>query len=408
MKRILVVETGAGFGGALTSLASLLSLLDASRFEVHLLTAYPQDCIRPGGAVGRVEVLPRERRYGPGTVVEAALRPVLGRRAGNAAFLVDLTTTGRRFAASVAAYARLHGIDIIQGNNGILINDAVILAARRAGLPCVVHARGGEYPSRLGSWLAESVARVLAVSGYVAETVAALGLPADRIVAVPEGLDAAAFARGADGRAFRARHGLPADLPLVGLVACLVDWKGQDVFLEACAEALPGSGAGAVVVGAEPDGSGRELARLREKARTLGLGERVWFTGHETDVASAMDACQVVVHASTSPEPFGRVLLEAMALGRPVIATGAGGPREVIEPDTDGLLVPPGDAPAMAGAMGRLLADAGLRERLGLAGRRKVRERYTLAAHVDTVAGVWEELAPGAARGRRFGTGGVG
>lgn len=405
MKRILVVETGAGFGGALTSLASLLSLLDGSRFEVHLLTAYPQDCIRAGGAVRRVAVLRRERRYGPGAEVEAALRPVLGRRAGNAAFLVDLATTGRRFAASVATYARTHGIDIIQGNNGILINDAVILAARRAGLPCVVHARGGEYPSRLGAWLAARVSRVLAVSGYVAETVAALGLPPERIVATPEGLDAAAFARGADGRAFRARHGLPADLPLVGLVACLVDWKGQDVFLEACAEALTGNGAGAVVVGAEPDGSGRELARLRAKAGRLGLGDKVWFTGHEADVASAMDACDVVVHASTSPEPFGRVLLEAMALGRPVIATGAGGPKEVIVPDVDGLLVPPGDAPAMAGAMRRLLDDGGLRERLGRCGLRKVRERYTLAAHVDTVAGVWVALASGAARAGMGGPG---
>jgi len=392
MKRILVVETGAGFGGALTSLETLLSSLDASRWEVHLLTAYPQEYIKVAGAVRRVGVLPRLRRYGPDCGLETALRSLLGRRAGNAAFLLDLLTTGRRFAWAVADYAREHHIDIIQGNNGILINDAVILGARWAGRPCVVHCRCGEYPSRLGGWLARSVSRVLAVSGYVERTVLALGLWPERIALTPEGLDAEAFARGADPRGFWLRHGLPEDVPLIGLVACLVDWKGHDVFLEACARVLPTAHAGAVIVGAEPDGSGRELSRLRQKARDLGIGDRVWFTGHEADVASAMAACQVVVHASTSPEPFGRVILEAMALGRPVIATRAGGPEEIIASGSDGLLVPPGDVRGLAEALDSLLADAGLRERLGRAGLEKVRDRYTLCGHVATVEAVWEEL----------------
>ena len=392
MKRILVVENGAGFGGALTSLATLLAALDAARWEVHLLTSYTQDHIAAGGAVRRVGVLPRSRRYGPQSGLEKALRPVLGGRAGNVAFLADMLTTGRRYALDIAAYVREHGIDVVQGNNGILLNDAVILGAKWVGRPCVIHARGGEYPSRLAGWLAGSVSRVLAVSDYVARTIRALGYAAQRIVPTPEGLDAAAFVADIDAAAFRLRHGLPRELPLVGLVACLVGWKGHDVFLEACARALPKVRAGAVIVGGEPDGSGGELQRLRQKARDLGLEDRVWFTGHEADVASAMAACQVVIHASTSPEPFGRVILEAMALGRPVVATAAGGPAEIIASGVDGWLVPPGDPPAMAAAMGGLLADDGLRERLGRAGREKVRKRYTLDRHVAAVESAWEVL----------------
>ena len=393
VKRILIVESGAGFGGALTSLETLLAPLDAHLWEVHLLTSYPQRHILEGGAVRRVGVLERNRRYGAGSTLEKALRPVLGKRAGNAAFLVDHLTTGREYAASLAAYVKKYGIDILQGNNGILINDAVILAARRSGLPCVIHSRGDEYPGRVNAWLARSVSRVLAVSGYVADTVRAVGVPDSRIAVIPEGLDADAFAAGADARAFRARHGVPQDVPLVGMVASLMTWKGQDVFLEACARALPRAGASAVIVGGEPDASGRELARLREKARELGLEHSVWFTGHEADVASAMAACQVVVHASISPEPFGRVLLEAMAVGRPVIATRAGGPAEVIAPEVDGLLVPPGDAPAMAAAMGRLLADKTVRQTLARAGWEKVRARYGIADHVAGVEAVWRELS---------------
>lgn len=388
-KRVLVVENGAGFGGALTSLASLLSGLDPAAWEVHCLTAYPQDCIRTGGAVFHVGVLPRRRRYGPVSTLEPALRPLLGSRAGNVAFVVDHLTTGRAFAAAVAEYVARHAVDLVVGNNGLLINDAVILGAGRAGVACLVHSRGPEYPGRTTGWLARKTAGVVAVSGYVADTVRAVGVPDGRISLAPEGLDADRFAAGADGAAFRDRHGLPAELPLVGLVACLAGWKGHETFLDACAAALANAKAGAVVVGGDPDGSGARLAFLRERVRELGLSGRVWCVGHEADVASAMAACQVVVHASVSPEPFGRVLLEAMALGRPVVATDAGGPREVVSAGVDGLLVPPGDARAMAQAMARLLDDVDLRSRLGRSGHHKVREHYGIARHVSLVTEAW-------------------
>jgi len=393
MTRILVVETGAGFGGALSSLETLLTRLDASRWEVHLLTGYPQELIKAGGAVRQVGILERARRYGSGAGLETALRPALGKLAGNAAFAIDHLTTGRGFARAVTDYVREHDIDIVQGNNGILINDAVILGAMHAGKPCVIHSRGAEYPSRVTGWLARGVSRVLAVSGYVADSVGALGVPLRRIVMTPEGLEADGFAHGADAQAFRQRHGLPPGLPLVGMVGCLVDWKGHDVFLEACAQVLPHTDAGAMIVGAEPDASGGMLARLREKARALGLADRVWFTGHETDVASAMAVCRVVVHASIAPEPFGRVLLEAMALGRAVVATRDGGPGEIIASGHDGLLVAAGDSRAMAEAIRLLLTDTRLRERLGGAGWEKVRNQYGMQDHITPIETVWRELA---------------
>jgi len=394
MKRILIVENGAGFGGALTSLAALLERLDPTRFEVHLFSSYPQKIITARGAVRRVGVWERKRLYGPQSRLESSLRPIFRQRAGNVSFLADHLSTGRAFAKKAAAYARVNRIDLIQGNNGILINDAVILGAARAKLPCVIHARSGEYPGRVGAWLALRVARVLAVSNYVADTVQKLGVPDERIALVAEGLDAPRFAKSADARAFRARYGIPDDCPVIGMVACLVGWKGHEVFLRACADVLPRFNAKSVIVGGEPDGSGRYLAKLRAMARDLGLGDRVVFTGHEPGVASAMAACQVVVHASTSPEPFGRVLLEAMAVGRPVVAAKAGGAAEVVEHGQDGLLVAPGNVSELAGAMRLLLGDAPLRTRLGRAGREKV-GRYSIVNHTAKVEAVWENLTAG-------------
>jgi len=391
MKRILIVENGAGFGGALTSLASLLERLDPARFEVHLFSSYPQKIITAGGAVRRVGVWERKRLYGLGSRLELALRPIFRQRAGNASFLADHLSTGRMFAKKTAAYARVNHIDLIQGNNGILINDAVILGAARAKLPCVIHARSGEYPGRVGAWLAARVARVLAVSNYVADTVRKLGVLGERIALAPEGLDAPRFAKSADAQAFRTRYGLSDDCPVIGMVACLVGWKGHEVFLRACADVLPRFNAKSVIVGGEPDGSGRYLAKLRTMARDLGLGERVVFTGHEPDVAQALAACQVVVHASTSPEPFGRVLLEAMAVGRPVVAARAGGAAEVVEHGRDGLLVAPGNVGELARAMRLLLEDAPLRTSLGRAGREKV-GRYSIENHAARVEAVWDAL----------------
>lgn len=392
MKRVLIVENGAGFGGALTSLADFVVGVDAGEWEIHCLAGYPQSLITTGGAVRRVEALPRQRRYGPASSLEPRLGRFLGRRAGNVAFVLDRLTTGRTYARAVAAYVRRHGIDLVQGNNGVLINDAVLRGAGLAGVPCLIHTRSFEHQGRLTAWLARGADGFLAVSGAVADSLLALGVDRRRVSLVPEGLDADGFAAKADAAAFRARHGLPPDRPLVGLVACLAGWKGQDVFVDACAQALPGAGAGAIIVGGDPDGSGSRLAALRRRVRAMGLEDSIQCLGHEHDVASAMAACSVVVHASTRPEPFGRVLLEAMALGRPVIATDAGGPSEVVDPERDGLLAPPNDVPALAAAMARLLADPALRHSLGQAGWNKVRRRYGVNMFRSRITAVWEKI----------------
>ena len=148
--------------------------------------------------------------------------------------------------------------------------------------------------------------------------------------------------------------------------------RGTSVFLDAVARVPADLPARFYVVGGpiyRSAGSQVSLDELKAQAARLGLGDRVGFAGHQADPAAALRALDVVVHASTRPEPFGRVIVEGMACGRAVVAMAEGGAAELFEDGEDALGCPP-RRPRRAGrrASRRLIADPGLRDRLGRAG----------------------------------------
>ncbi|HEU0300256.1 MAG TPA: glycosyltransferase family 4 protein [Longimicrobium sp.] len=168
----------------------------------------------------------------------------------------------------------------------------------------------------------------------------------------------------------------------VGLVATMGVWKGHAVFLRALA-ALPGElpVRGYVVGGGIYHTAGSEVGadELRRLAAELVIEDRVGFTGFVDEPAAAMRALDVVVHASTQPEPFGLVIAEGMACGRAVIATAAGGAAEIVTPGHDALAVQPGDVEGLAEAIRQLATDPVLRDRLGRAGRDTALRRFDRA-----------------------------
>ena len=238
------------------------------------------------------------------------------------------------------------------------------VAGRLAGVPVVWHIRdriADDYLPPISVRVIRQLARVLpsAIITTSAATRSTLGAT-DRVTAVapspvvhdPVTVTTAKLL--SDGATF-----------VVGIVGRIAPWKGQDVFLRAFARAFPAGDARAVVVGGALFGEDDFAAELRELAASLGIADRVEFTGHVTDAVERMHTMHVVVHASVIPEPFGQVVVEAMAAGRPVIASAAGGPLEIVTNEVDGLLVPPGNVAALAAAMARLRDDPALRRRLG-------------------------------------------
>jgi glycosyltransferase involved in cell wall biosynthesis len=172
----------------------------------------------------------------------------------------------------------------------------------------------------------------------------------------------------------RARYGIPNDAPLVVIVARLQRWKGVHVVVQAVPQLLATRpDLHLVVVGGEHPLEPAYRADLEGMTRALRVDQNVHFTGHQPRPRAWMAAANVVVHASSN-EPFGIVVLEALASGSPLVATAGGGPSEIITDGVDGLLVPFGDVPALAASVGRLLADAGLCCRLAAAGRARAAE----------------------------------
>jgi glycosyltransferase involved in cell wall biosynthesis len=233
------------------------------------------------------------------------------------------------------------------------------LAARAAGVPLVVHLRdrlASDYLPPPALRVAQGSIRYFA-SGLITNSTSTLETVWRRprhFAVVPSGIPSSWCTRPTPDRL--ARCG-----PLrVGMVGRIAPWKGQHVFLAAFAEAFPDGGAEAVIVGSALFGEeayGEQLGRL---VQDLGIARRVRFSGFSDDVWEELSLLDVLVHASTVPEPFGQVVLEGMAAGLPVVAARAGGPSELITDGIDGLLFTPGQSDELATTL-RVLAEAPLR-----------------------------------------------
>ena len=245
--------------------------------------------------------------------------------------------------------------------------------------------------------------RVIAISDFVGTHVAQVyGVSSDRLRVIPRGVDFVRFAPehiGAERLVTLARQWqLPDGAPVVMLPGRLTRWKGQLVLIEAIA--LLGRGdVRCLFVGS---GDARYRRELEAHAAKLGLGGAVEIVDECRDMPAAYMLADVVVSASTSPEGFGRVVAEAQAMGRPVVATSHGGARETVVPGSTGWLVPPGDPRALAEGLAEAL-KLGPEERLAHAARaiEHVRRNFDTAAMAARTLDVYEEVLFPAAAAKR-------
>lgn len=390
--RILFIEGNEDdtVGGSHHSMFDLVRLLDRTRFTP--IVCFYRDNVFTGRlrSLG-VEVLIVEDRRSE----ELAARRRSG-RAGTLTSVIRGIVWRRRLLAE-------HGIQLVHINNTPLIGvDDWLPAAKLQRIPIISMARG--HPVKTG-WrvrrLSRGFDRVVAVSHYIAAKLAEDGIPPGRIVTVHNGIDLAGMkARVTIPRAAtRAALGLADETVAVLMIGNIRQWKGQHVVLDAVAALAPSvrERLHVLFLGTQSDIDQAYRASLDAQVAAGGLSRHITFLGWRDDVANYIAAADVCLHASVIAEPFGRVVVEAMGLGVPMVASLLGGPSEVITEST-GRLFDPADPAALARILTELVEQPALRATLGSAGERRAHD-FGVDAMVAGVSAVYDTVLANHHRG---------
>ena len=386
-RNVLYLHTTSEIGGSDVSLLQLIERLDRRRFRPMI--ALPADG----------PLVPRLAAAGCEVLIVDRMRKLTTRR--GLGFLLAFAFNYPLAVWRLARLAAARHVDLIHTNTIHNLYGIGLAAVTRR--PHVWHVREIVWQSgvvrRVERWLARLSDRVVVTSDAVGEMfVTASGQLGANVCKVPNGVDLQAFAPGPANAAIRAALDLPADGPVVGVVCRLDAWKGVDVFLRAAAivaEARPD--ARFAVFGGAIEGQQAYARELEALASSLGLRDAVRFAGWRfgpPDMPSVYRALSLLVLPSRRPEPFGLVLLEAMATGLPVVATDQGGPREICGEGETGRHVPPDDPARLAEAIRWMLDHPDRARAMGESGRRRVESRYDIRATVRAIEAIYDDLLP--------------
>ncbi len=356
--RVLLVETVPVLGGAQWSLLELAGQL--TKEGVAVLAAVPKGPLHKALEEAKIPVkaIPCYRaRLDPRYCLRGFARACASIALGRAA---------RAFAPDV-----IHANSIASGR---------VVVPLAVDYPFVCHVRDLRFSRRLLLRVAQRANRIVANSEAVDAVLAEFlhGSPRSRLTCVVNGIDLARFA---PRDPTQARHacGIPPGAPLVTMVAHLVPWKRHDLFLAMAgliAQTHPGvhfAVAGGDLLGEHA----RYRTSLHAQAARLGLEEKMHWLEQAGDVRDVLQATDLLVHP-TAEEPFGRVLCEAMAMGKPIIAVRANGPASIVKHDATGLLVGGTDPGQLAAAARRLLENPRQAAAFGAAGRQRVEALFSI------------------------------
>ena len=383
-RRVLFVDHTATLGGGELAMLNLVRHLDRRRYDPSVLlfsTGNLNAKLAEAGVMCHVLPLDksvlhaRKNALGLGSVMRLM-----------AVFRVIV------HAFRVAAFVRRREIDLIHANS--LKADVICGLARLfCRRPVIWHVRdriARDYLPGPIVWVYRLLARwipthVVANSEATLRTLRLDG--SRRATVIYSGLEIAAKPAACEEQTTSSR-------PLrIGLVGRISRWKGQHVFIRAAREVRDRfSNAEFRIIGSAMFGEEAYEAEVRSLTRDLGLDGAVVFSGFRADVGAAVAELDLLVHASTSGEPFGQVVVQGMAAGKAVVATNGGGIPEVVANGVTGLLVPMGDHAAMARAICDLLGDAELRGRMGRLGYERALERFNIGRTVAGVEGVYRHI----------------
>ncbi|MGH2733535.1 MAG: glycosyltransferase [Actinomycetota bacterium] len=382
--RVLFVDHEVRLSGGQQDLVDLVSALDPAGVDVHVALPGEGPLERALGAAGatvhRLPMASSLRRLSRWRL----RRRHLARHAASYALA----------AVQLGAMIRRLEPDVVH-TNSMKAHFVAAIPARLLGIPLVWHIRDilphGWLRSALRMAGGLFPARIVCLSTAATEQFESCRARS-KVRVVYNGIRLERFARDPHPH-WRARLGAANGEVMVGMIGQIARWKGQDVFLDAAARIAASFPEARFVIVGEclfPENEASFAASITERAHALGLDTRLRWLGWSDDVPGVMSALDILVHASRLPEPFGRVLVEGMAAGKPVITTAVGAGPEIV-PHEAGALVPPGNPEALAGALETLIRSPQTRRRCGEAARR-ASARFSIGETARDITALYSEI----------------
>lgn len=389
-KRILFIEGNRDgtVGGSYFVLLDLIRNLDRSRYQPIVgfhRENYLMDTFRASGAEVVLFDNLKPVQFGS-PFLNRALLPL--KKLGN-------LHRGLFAQARVhAKYLRERKIDLINLNNSMTRNQAWMLAARQVGIPCITHEMGiNQSYSLISRWLGRRLDRIIAVSHAVHQAMRSRGVDFPNIQVIHNGIDLGRYQLQQTPEQLRQKHGIPAGVPVIGVVGNIREWKGQETLVRATAllaDKYPGIRC--LLVGDCGKADQAYGERLERIGKELNIDRQIILTGYQRNAIDYMELMDVVTHTSIHAEPFGIVTLEAMSRSKPLVSTTIGGPAEVVVNGESGLLVDPGKPEDLARAVDRFLGDPEFARLTGKRGYERMASHFSMKQTIDKTMAVYAEV----------------
>ena len=292
---------------------------------------------------------------------------------------------------------RHNRINLVHTHSELIHGKPEIIAAKIMCIPCICHVHAYYKPTHFDTFFNKFVDYLIFISNDVANEYIRNRCIRNKAVIIHNGVDMTLYKNKYEIEIIRKELGVKTDDFLVCIVGRIVSWKGHKYFIKAIsqvADIIPDI-KGIIIGDIEEDYYGQQESYSRELLtliEELKINEKIKFTGFRSDVPRLISAMDIMVHASSSPEPFGLVIIEGMAAGKPVIATAKGGVLDIIEDGINGILVPCKDSKLMAKAIQKIYHDKKLSKKIGNAARKQIIEKFTIEHQVAAIEKVYESL----------------
>lgn len=396
---ILILDNTFTFGGAINSLCYLIRAIDPEKFAPILVTGQPIEFLKANFAETKwyhyVPKLPWVNNHIYKRIAAIPLfRVRLFQKVLNLArFIYWLLFVTLPEALRYYYLGKKHHVALVHLNNILGSQLAGIVAAKLLGIPCVAHLRDFEEVHPVTRFYAGLIDHHVAISGAIKDNLLQLGVPEDKITIVHDALDLKEFNADVGSDHLFKEFALTPDTPRYGIFGRVVDWKGIREFLLAAHQvAAQVPDARGFIVGGPSDGDEAYFREMQALAGELGLGNKIIFTGYRTDIPAMMKFMDIVVHASNRPEPFGMVVIEGMAMGKPVVATRAGGPLDIVKDGETGFFAEVGDVESLALSVIALLCQPNLCSMMGLAARLRVEQHFSSHLYAAKIEEIYLQL----------------